>query len=95
MEVPARLEVEEGERLVLTWENGSRTVLGARQLRAACHCASCRTESGRRATEAVLQGEVKIADARLVGAYALGLTFEPDGHRTGIFSFELLRELGS
>lgn len=95
-EVPARVEVRSGEGLVLTWEDGSRTELDARRLRAACQCATCRDPAGREAIRAVLEGDrpVRIADARLVGAYAVNLTFEPDGHRTGIFSFALLRELG-
>ena len=29
-----------------------------------------------------------------VGAYAINLTFAPDGHSTGIYPFTLLRELG-
>ena len=37
--------------------------------------------------------EIDVAHASLVGEYALGLTFSPDGHATGIFPFELLRTL--
>jgi DUF971 family protein len=38
---------------------------------------------------------VRIVDTRLVGAYALGFQFAPDGHSTGIFPFDRLRSLGS
>jgi DUF971 family protein len=34
-----------------------------------------------------------IAEARIVGDYALGITFSPDGHGTGIFTYDLLRSL--
>ena len=37
---------------------------------------------------------VVIDGAHLVGSYALGLTFAPDGHRTGIFPFDLIASLG-
>lgn len=95
MDIPTRIEVEEGERMVLGWEDGSTTVLSARQLRAACQCATCRDPSGREATRRVLAGDqpVRIHEAYLVGAYAINLVFTPDGHGTGIFSFDMLRGL--
>lgn len=88
--------MEGGELLILTWEDGSTTRLTARRLRAGCSCAECRDPSGARATQEVLAGEeeIRIADVQMVGAYALNFTFQPDGHHTGIFSFELLRRLG-
>ncbi|MGI8513951.1 MAG: hypothetical protein ACR2NT_02210 [Acidimicrobiia bacterium] len=33
--------------------------------------------------------------SRLVGAYAVNFEFAPDSHRTGIFTFDQLRQLGS
>jgi DUF971 family protein len=35
-----------------------------------------------------------IAEARLVGSYGINFTFSPDGHHTGIFTFDQLRALG-
>ncbi len=96
VEVPKRVEVEEGTRVVLTWDDAAVTELTATELRGACQCASCREPSGRAQTEAVLSGpiEVKIAETRLVGGYALNFVFAPDGHGTGIYSFDALRALG-
>ena len=96
MDVPARIEVEQGERVVLTWEDGAVTTLTARRLREACACATCREQSGAAATRAVLMGEapIRIRGTQLVGAYALNFTFEPDDHHTGIYPFEVLRGLG-
>jgi DUF971 family protein len=95
MDTPIRIEIEEGERVVLHWEDGPAATISARRLRAACQCASCREPSGRAATEAVLGGErpIRIRESRLVGAYALNFVFEPDGHGTGIYTFDMLREL--
>lgn len=97
METPIRIEIEAGERVVLTWEDRPDTTLSARRLRAACQCASCREASGRAATDAVLAGErpIRIRESRLVGAYAMNFVFEPDGHGTGIYTFDMLRELGA
>lgn len=96
METPIRIEIEEGREVVLSWEDGETTVLSAETLRAACQCATCREEAGRRATERVLRGDepVRITEARLVGAYAVNFVFAPDGHHTGIYPFERLRAMG-
>ena len=81
--------------MVLTWPDGIVSRLPAPELRAACSCATCRDEAGLRATEQVLQrpDEIRIAGAELVGNYAVNLIFEPDHHTTGIFPWDLLREL--
>jgi DUF971 family protein len=96
MDVPERVEVRGGEEVVLTWGDGTTTTLGARRLRAGCPCASCREPAGRQATATVLSGDepIRIADAQLVGSYAMAFAFAPDGHETGIFSYDLLRALG-
>jgi DUF971 family protein len=97
MKVPARIDVEGGTRVVLTWEDQTQTTITARTLRAGCLCADCRSEEGPPRIAAVLGGpvEIMIKTARLVGAYAINFEFAPDSHRTGIFTFDQLRELGS
>jgi DUF971 family protein len=92
--LPERIEVEQGRTVVITWEDGVVTRLTARDLRAACECATCREPSGVAATKAVLDGEtaITIEDASLVGGYAVTFAFAPDGHRTGIYPFARLRE---
>jgi ATP-binding protein involved in chromosome partitioning len=95
VEVPARIEIEDGTRVVLAWEDGTVAELTASQLRAECRCAACREPEGAALTDAVVAGPVPvtITDARLVGGYAVSFVFAPDGHGTGIFSFDLLRSL--
>jgi len=95
MDVPGRIEIEEGTRVLITWEDDEITTLTARQLRRACPCAECREPDGHARIDAVLGGPapVTISDATLVGGYALGFTFAPDGHSTGIFSFDVLKGL--
>ena len=91
-----------GEHLEIAWSDGtsSRALLG--ELRRSCPCAMCR--EARRAIEPsatgelpVLAGEAETATARAlkfdyVGRYGLRITWA-DGHDTGIYTFEALREL--
>ena len=96
VEVPKRIEVESGTRVVLTWGDDTTTELHAPELRAACRCATCRQPAGIAATKAVLAGPVKveITETKQVGGYALNFVFAPEGHGTGIYSFDVLRTLG-
>lgn len=95
MEVPERIEVEQGRALVLTWPDGTTFRLSAAELRAACSCASCRDGAAVEAAERIRKqgGEITIAGAALVGNYAINLVFEPEHHTTGIFAWDLLRRL--
>ena len=91
-----------GEQLEIAWSDGtsSRALLG--ELRRSCPCAMCR--EARRASEPsatgelpVLAGEAETATAQAlkfdyVGRYGLRITWA-DGHDTGIYTFETLREL--
>lgn len=94
MDIPERIEVEEGKTLILTWSDDSSTRVAAPALRAACECATCLGPEG---TGSWIgdAGAVRILDATLVGAYALNFTFAPDDHHTGIFPFDRLRALGA
>ena len=93
---PTRIEIVEGAEVVIAWDDGTSSSLGASDLRAACQCAGCREDEGRRQTELVLGGPVPVTvvEAKLVGGYALSFVFAPDGHGTGIYPFGLLYELG-
>lgn len=88
MEAPVRIEVE-SDALALVWEGGDTNTIAADDLRAACPCAGCREGV------APQRGATTIETARMVGEYAINLTFGPDHHATGIFPYDLLRELGS
>jgi DUF971 family protein len=66
-------------------------------LRRSCPCAACRGEAGyagRFAVEPDLRpGEDELADIALVGNYGLNAVWA-DGHNTGIYTYQRLRELG-
>ncbi|MBT8197129.1 MAG: DUF971 domain-containing protein [Acidimicrobiia bacterium] len=95
MDVPVRISVEGGSRVVIEWESGPASTISARDLRAACVCAACREPSGEEATQRVLEGDVGITEAALVGGYAITFTFSPDGHGTGIYPYDVLRSMSA
>lgn len=97
MEVPERIEVRDGTRVVLGWEDGTSAEIPADVLRSSCPCAECREPEGVAATRRVLAGPdpVTITNASLVGGYAVSFEFAPDGHGTGIYPFDVLAALGT
>ncbi len=96
MEAPNRIAVDAKRALTLEWGDGTVSTIAAATLRDACSCATCRSEAERRPTRLRLVAAaqpITIEDAHLVGGYGINLTFGPDGHRTGIFTYDQLRGL--
>ena len=93
---PTRAEVI-GNELALVWSDGKESYIPLEKLRRACPCAVCAGEMGlpgRFAGQPELAtGEDELADIGLVGSYGLNAVWG-DGHSTGIYTFERLRELG-
>ena len=74
--------------LTLRWPDGRMAALTHARLRAACPCSECRAQRGAGATVEADDG-VRLAAIEPVGAYALNLVFS-DGHRRGIYPYEML-----
>ncbi|HYF49692.1 MAG TPA: P-loop NTPase [Planctomycetota bacterium] len=77
------------------WDDGTKLVYSAFDLRCACPCAACRNEM---TGEKILRDEdvpkdIRITQARPVGRYGLNLVFS-DSHASGIYTFDVLRKLG-
>jgi DUF971 family protein len=98
---PTGLEREGDQALRITWNDGSVRRYTLQELRDACPCATCREKkSGRSAkphalpivTPAQMQ-PLQIAQMKPVGSYAYSIVFS-DGHDTGIYTLELLKQLG-
>ena len=84
--------LDDGAAIQIEWdEEGHTGVYGARDLRLACQCASCRDEiSGRPTLDArSVPAEIRALSLRLVGAYAVHFAWS-DGHDTGIYPWEYL-----
>jgi DUF971 family protein len=98
--VPRSLK-NEGDALVIEWADGTVHRLPWRILRAACPCATCRVERAKPPPAKPLLAVLSKAEAqpiaplsmRPIGNYAYAIAFN-DGHSSGIYSLESLRELG-
>ena len=95
---PLRFDYDEPVRaLLVEWADGTVHRIPFPALRRACPCAVCSGEMGmpgRFSSQPELRpGEDDLADIALVGAYGLNCVWA-DGHSTGIYTFERLRELG-
>ncbi|GAB6164775.1 DUF971 domain-containing protein [Thermostilla marina] len=93
--VPERLDLD-GDTLHITWTDGRRLRYSVRGLRGLCPCAGCHEERIRRGTDDAplpVGDDVRLAGMEPVGNYAYRLRFS-DGHQTGIYRLEFLREIG-
>lgn len=82
--------------LSILWEDGHRDDFDVRDLRLACHCALCIEEmSGRKLLDPkTIRSDVSPRQIVSVGNYAISFDWS-DGHNSGIYSFNDLRELGT
>lgn len=83
------------QSLTVTWDDGHIATLSGQRLRQSCPCAECVEEfTGKRVLDQTqVPPQMKILEASPVGNYALTFVFA-DAHRTGIFNWAYLRQLG-
>jgi len=84
-----------GTELIVTWDDKHVAIHTAHAVRLCCPCAACIDEmSGQPLLDpATVPTDVTVTSIALVGSYAVKIAFS-DGHDTGIYTYELLRELG-
>lgn len=97
---PTGLKLDDKNRLLIDWSDGQQQRYNVRALRDACPCATCREKKSQPSNPMQLPTltmaeaqPMRILGMTPVGNYAYAVSFS-DGHDTGIFTFELLRELG-
>jgi DUF971 family protein len=83
-----------GERLSVTFDDGETFALDAEYLRVMTGSAEDRGHGAGPRPPIPGKKGVRITDVRPVGRYAVRLVFD-DGHDTGLYSWELLRQLGA
>ena len=102
MSVPTALSLTPEGRLLIAWSDGVRRTYGVRELRDACPCATCREKRNAPPPPAGMLPVLSAAETKPlafegmtpVGRYAYAVQFS-DGHDTGIYPIELLRQLGT
>lgn len=93
---PTALRIlREQQRLEVDWADGHQTRYAAEALRWLCPCAYCRGEAGLPgwldANPKLTSEQTTLIGGEMIGGYAL-CAFWADGHRTGYYSFTLLRD---
>jgi DUF971 family protein len=94
--VPLQLRQLGPELLGIEWSDGSKRSYSVRELRLNCHCAHCVDEWTREKIldEAKVPLDIRPKKIEPVGRYAIRFVWS-DGHDTGIYTFDLLRKLGT
>lgn len=97
-----KVHVSTGEGVEIAWSDGHQSRYDFPYLRDHCPCATCNDERLKKEAEpakasasAVLpmyKPKAKAKSANAVGNYAIHIEFN-DGHTTGIYSFDHLREI--
>ncbi len=95
---PANIQLV-GDEVAVAWSDGAETFVAAERLRAASPSAETQGERDIFGQRHGGDGPRRFAGVRVlawerVGNYALRFEFS-DGHRTGLYTFEYLRTLGS
>ena len=100
---PVELEKTEDRVLVIVWNDDVRHEIPFQALRKGCHCAHCNEERinpkpvpPSNQLNVLSAAEARPLDIEVmhpVGNYAYSIHFS-DGHQAGIYTFDLLREIG-
>jgi DUF971 family protein len=97
---PTKLELAAPDRLRIAWTDGEVREYALRELRDKCPCATCREIRNNPPSPMQLPiisdaeaQPLRITAMKPVGNYAYSIDFS-DGHNTGIYTVESLREMG-
>jgi DUF971 family protein len=99
---PEHIAISKSKGIEIDWKDGHHSSFGTEYLRDWCPCASCTGSHGtepRKKTTGAAQSPFPMFTPKLkmnaiepVGTYALKISWS-DGHNTGIYSYDHLREV--
>ena len=91
---PVQIIEESDSELTIKWSDDTESRYTAAQLRRACPCAACVNEwTGEKMLDpAKVPDDLTLSNTSLVGRYALNFRFS-DGHETGLYSFNYLKNV--
>jgi DUF971 family protein len=87
-----------GHELTIKWGNGSENFISLEKLRRACPCAGCKGETDimgnlyKNPAQPLTVKAFELVKIISVGSYAIQPVWA-DGHATGLFSFDYLKQL--
>jgi DUF971 family protein len=94
---PKHLFLTPNGHLAIDWDTGERRLYAVGELRRSCPCATCRGHEPDWAApsdSSPIVPALAITGMDPVGSYGYKIRFS-DGHDTGIFTLEYLRQLGT
>ncbi|MCB0308711.1 MAG: P-loop NTPase [Bdellovibrionales bacterium] len=93
-QIPTKIDFENGY-VTAEWPDQIQSRIDPRRLRYYCECAMCVDENSgeRKIKEDEISPDVHPLGFRQVGRYGVQISWS-DGHNTGIYTFERLRDLG-
>jgi len=92
---PLKIAVKENKYLFVSWDDQSNSNIKLTNLRKNCPCAVCKAEKDELSKSYIpIYGDdqITITNLEVVGQYALKIVWK-DGHQTGIYEFDFLKEL--
>ncbi len=96
--IPKTIKLRDKSSLEIIWEDETNSTIGLKYLRDECPCASCKGETVllktyRPPAKKMITPEMfLIKNIETVGEYAIQITWK-DGHSTGIYTYDYLKEL--
>jgi len=95
---PQQVKILKKDKLKITWEDSTETILSLKYMRDECPCAGCKGETillktYRPPAPKVITPEMyQVKNLEVVGDYAIQVTWK-DGHNTGIYSWDYIKQL--
>jgi DUF971 family protein len=96
--IPVKIKILEKTKLLIVWDDETQSLIDIRYLRNECPCAVCKGETVLLKTyrpakpPAEHPESYNIKNIQPVGEYAIQITWK-DGHDSGIYTWEYLKEL--
>jgi DUF971 family protein len=93
---PTSMKQRTPDSITITWDDGASFTPPLELIRKRCPCATCLHEASEQASEGLfplmLAGQTRLAAIEQSGRNAVIFVWG-DGHRTGIYTWEYLRQL--
>ena len=95
---PNQIKILKKDKLRITWEDSTEIILSLKYMRDQCPCAGCKGETillktYRPPAPTVVTPEMyQVKNIEVVGDYAIQITWK-DGHNTGIYSWDYIKQL--